>query len=141
MSNDLTADRLALRYLVEAYAIGCDTRDADLLRSCFVEGATVTVHWLDRDPTTMRFPDGAEHIAKSLATYDRTMHVVGNHRAEVAGDTATGLTYCFAHHISGTDDHVMAIRYEDTYRRDGDGWRITERHLRLDWTEAATVTV
>jgi ketosteroid isomerase-like protein len=138
----IAADRLALRYVVEAYAIGCDTRDAELLRDCFADGATLTVHWLDREATTMTFPAGAEHIAASLDRYDRTLHVVGNHRATVDGDDATGLTYCFAHHVLGTDDHVMAIRYEDTYRRGGDGqWRIVERHLRLDWTEDRTVTV
>ncbi|MBM3657896.1 MAG: nuclear transport factor 2 family protein [Actinobacteria bacterium] len=136
---DLTADRLALRYLAEAYALGCDARDADVLERCFVEGATLTVHWASREPSTMRFPDGAGHIAASLERYDRTMHFVGNHRAEVHGDDATGVTYCFAHHITGTDDHVMAIRYHDTYVRTDHGWRIAERHLYEDWTEARTV--
>jgi hypothetical protein len=137
--SDLTADRLALRDLVEGYAHGCDARDADVLRACFADGATLTVHWSGRDATTMTFPAGAEHIAASLARYDRTLHFIGNHRAEVHGDDATGITYCFAHHITGTDDHVMAIRYHDTYRRTPDGWRIVERHLHEDWTEARTV--
>lgn len=137
---DHTADRLALRYLVEAYAFGCDARDADVLRRCFAEGATLTVHWASREPTTMTFPEGADHIARSLERYDRTMHVVGNHRAEVHDDHATGVTYCFAHHLTGPDDHVMAIRYHDTYRRMPDGWRIVERHLHEDWTESRTVS-
>jgi hypothetical protein len=29
----------------------------------------------------------------------------------------------------------MAIRYDDTYRREADGWKITERHLRHLWSE------
>ena len=136
---DPTADRMALRALVEAYAFGCDDRDPDLLRGCFAEGATLTVHWAGRDATSMTFPEAAGHIARSLERYDRTLHFVGNHRAEVEGDQATGVTYCFAHHISGTDDHAMAIRYLDRYRRTPDGWRITERHLHEDWTEARTV--
>ena len=41
---DLTADRLALRYLVEAYAFGRDARDADVLAQVFVDGATLTIH-------------------------------------------------------------------------------------------------
>jgi hypothetical protein len=138
--TDPTADRLALRDLVEAYAFGCDARDADLLRSCFVDGATLTVHWSSREPTSMTFPDGAEHIARSLGRYDRTMHFVGNHRAELRGDDATSVTYCFAHHLTGADDHVMAIRYHDTFRRTPEGWRIVERHLHEDWTEARAVT-
>jgi hypothetical protein len=34
----------------------------------------------------------------------------------------------------------MAIRYEDTYRREADGWKITERHLRHLWNEQTTVS-
>jgi hypothetical protein len=139
--SDLTADRVALRYLVEAYAHGCDTRDADVLRACFAAGATLTVHWIGREASTMHMPDDAERIPEGLARYDRTLHFVGNHRAAVDGDHASGIAYCFAHHISGTADHVMAIRYEDTYRRGADGWRIVERHLRLDWTQDTTVSV
>jgi len=138
--TDTTADRVALRDLVQAYAEGCDTRNAALLRSCFTDGATLTVHWVDRDATTMTFPAGADQIPAGLARYDLTFHVIGNHRVELGGDQATGSTYCFAHHVTGTDDHVMAIRYEDTYRRDGDGWKIVERHLRHLWNEATTVS-
>ena len=138
--SDLTADRLALRDLVEAYARAADTRDADLVRDCFVAGGTLTVHWLGRDPSTMVMPDDAERIPQGLARYDRTLHFVGNHHAVVDGDSATGEAYCFAHHVTGTDDHVMAIRYEDTYRRDAGTWRFATRHLRLEWTQDTTVS-
>jgi hypothetical protein len=138
--NDSTSDRVALRDLVQAYAEGCDTRNAALLRSCFSDGATLTVHWIDRDATTMTFPAGADHIPANLARYDLTFHFIGNHRVELDGDQATGHTACFAHHVTGTDDHVMAIRYEDTYRREADGWKIAERHLHHLWNEATTVS-
>jgi ketosteroid isomerase-like protein len=134
-----TSDRVALRDLVQAYAEGCDTKNAALLRSCFTENAVLTVHWVDRDATSMVFPDGAEQIPRGLARYDLTFHFIGNHRVEIDGDDATGHTYCFAHHIRGTDDHIMAIRYDDTYRREADGWKIAERHLRHLWNEETTV--
>ena len=138
--TDPTADRVALRYLVEAYARAADTRDAALVRDCFVDGGTLTVHWLGRDPSTMVMPRDAERIPQGLARYDRTLHFVGNHRAEVDGDDATGETYCVAHHVTGTDDHIMAIRYEDTYRRDAGTWRFVARHLHLEWTQDTTVS-
>ena len=127
-------DRLALRNLVDSYAIGCDKRDIDILRSVFVDGGTNTVHWLDRDPTSMTAPDDLERIPTGLARYDQTFHFVGNHRVQVDGDSASGDTYCIAHHITGKDDYVMHIRYEDTYVRTADGWRIGTRDLRLLWT-------
>lgn len=134
------ADRLALRALAERYAFACDERDADALGSCFVDGATLVVHYHDRDAITIPFPEGAPRIATTLGQWERTLHFVGNHRATIDGDVATTVTYCFAHHISGSDDHVMAIRYHDTCRRTPDGWRITERHLYEDWTEDTTVS-
>src|SRR5215211_8605373 len=132
---DATADRIALRNLVETYAHGCDARDEAVLVSCFVDGGTLVVHWLDRDATTMIAPDDIRRIPRTLGAYDRTLHFIGNHRAHIDGDDGAGETYCFAHHISGTSDHVMAIRYEDTYRRTPGGWKFVVRQLRLEWTE------
>jgi hypothetical protein len=127
-------DRLALRHLVDSYAIGCDRRDIDVLRAVFVDGGTNTVHWLDRDPTSMTAPADLERIPTGLARYDQTFHFVGNHRVSVDGDSASGDTYCIAHHLTGKDDFVMHIRYEDTYVRTADGWRIKTRDLHLLWT-------
>jgi hypothetical protein len=127
-------DRLALRHLVDSYAMGCDRRDLDMLTACFADGGTNTVHWLDRDATTMTAPADLERIPTGLARYDQTFHFVGNHRVDVQGDSATGDVYCIAHHITGKDDFVMHIRYEDTYVRTGAGWRIPTRDLRLLWT-------
>jgi hypothetical protein len=127
-------DRLALRLLVDSYAMGCDRRDLDMLTACFADGGTNTVHWLDRDATTMTAPHDLERIPTGLARYDQTLHVVSNHRVELDGDEATGHVYCIAHHLTGKDDFVMHIRYEDRYVRTADGWRIATRDLRLLWT-------
>jgi hypothetical protein len=132
--SDPTADRIALRNLVDSYAVGCDRRDIDLLQACFAPGATNTVHWLDRAATTMTAPHDLERIPKGLARYDRTFHFVGNHVVTLDGDRASGDAYCFAHHITGTNDFIMAIRYEDVYARTAAGWRIATRDLRLLWT-------
>jgi len=136
---DLTADRVDLRYLVEGYAIACDTRDPDALGACFADGAVLTVHWPDRAATRLAFPESAAAITTNLSRYDRTLHLVGNHRATIDGDTATGLTYCVAHHITGDQNSIMTIRYLDTYRRDPSGWRFVTRDLQVDWTEDTTV--
>jgi hypothetical protein len=130
---DLAADRSDLRHLVDSYAVGCDRRDIDILRSCFLDGAMITVHRSDK-PSQMTAPADLERIPTGLARYDQTFHFVGNHRVVVDGDEATGDTYCIAHHLTGPDDFVMHIRYEDTYRRTADGWKIATRDLRLLWT-------
>ena len=130
-----TPDADALLALVRAYAVACDTRDAEALRRCFTTGATLTVHWSDRPASTLVLPDAAGPITHSLGRYERTDHVVGDHRAEIDGDTATGVTHCVAHHVHGATDHVMTIRYLDRYRRTADGWRIETRDLHEDRAE------
>ena len=70
---DLTADRVDLRYLVEGYAIACDTRDPDALGACFADGAVLTVHWPDRAATRLAFPESAAAITTNLSRYDRTL--------------------------------------------------------------------
>ncbi|MFO1536605.1 MAG: nuclear transport factor 2 family protein [Actinomycetota bacterium] len=134
-----TADADALLALVRAYAAACDARDADALRRCFTTGATLTVHWSDRPASTLVLPDAAGPITHSLGRYDRTDHVVGDHRAEIDGDTATGVTHCVAHHVHGATDHVMTIRYLDRYRRTPGGWRIETRDLHEDRAETRPV--
>lgn len=132
-------DAQELRQLVERYAAGCDHRDADLLRSVFADGAVVNVHRSDR-PSTMTMPGDVDRIPTGLSRYDATFHLVGNHRCDVNGDIATGETYCVAHHVTGTEDFVMTIRYEDQYTRTADGWRIKQRDLRLLWTSNEVVS-
>jgi len=131
-------DAQELRQLAERYAFGCDHRDEALLRTVFVDGAVLNVHRPDR-PSTMTMPDDIHRIPTGLARYDVTFHFVGNHRCDVQGDTATGETYCIAHHVKGTDDFVMHIRYEDQYVRTPDGWRMKQRDLRLLWTSNEVV--
>lgn len=132
-------DRLALRHLVDSYAVGCDRRDLAMLTACFADGGTLTVHRLDRPATTMTAPAGLERIPIGLARYDQTFHFVGNHLVDVRGDSATGDVYCMAHHLTGAEDVVLHIRYEDTYVRTGGGWRIATRHLRHLWTASLPV--
>ena len=136
---DLTADRIALRYLAESYAAGCDRRDASLIVPVFADGGKLTVHWRDRDATSMLAPDELERIPKGLSRYDATMHTIGNHFADIDGDDARCETYCFAHHITGDDDYVMAIIYQDVCKRIDGEWKIVTRDLQLQWTENRSV--
>jgi hypothetical protein len=131
-------DTLALRTL-DSYAFACDTRDPARLAGCFVAGGTLTVRWRNREPTTMTFPGDASSVMEILNGFGRTLHFIGNHGVALVGDTATGVAYCFAHHITGPSDYVMAIRYVDEYRREPGGWQFADRQLEVDWTQRAAV--
>jgi uncharacterized protein (TIGR02246 family) len=128
-------DALAIRALCERYAQAVDLGDGAALASVFTADGHLSSdyygrHYSGREELA-RIPEGAKSIAPT------TMHFVGNHIAEISGDTATGVTYCMAHHLR-TDhtDLVMAIRYVDAYVRGIDGaWLIADRHVGILWTE------
>ena len=54
---------------------------------------------------------------------------IHNHRIEVAGDAATGLSYLDARTVRDGESVMVAARFDDTYERVGGTWRF--RVLRL----------
>jgi hypothetical protein len=136
------ADRLALRHLVETYAHCVDRRDAALLDSLFVDDAELMIFddTAATEPSrTLRGRDELARITRSVQRYVATTHFVGNHLVELEGDTATGETYCLAHHIydDGSERRVLlwSIRYLDRYVRDKGTWRFAQRRLLVDWQD------
>ena len=128
-------DRDALRRLVERYATAVDHRDLEAAAGCFLPDGRLTVG--DGQPL-----QGGSAIVAALGRLERyevTAHVLGHSNHAVDGDRATGESWCRAHHVyeeAGVRrDWVMAIRYVDRYVRAGDGWRIEDRHLVVDWLE------
>lgn len=128
-------DVLAIRNLCERYAQAVDASDGAAFASVFTLDGHLSSdyyggHYNGREELA-RIPDGAKSIAPT------TMHFIGNHTAEIDGDTATGVTYCMAHHLrTDRTDLVMAIRYVDAYVRGTDGeWLIADRHVGILWTE------
>lgn len=144
-------DRLALRDLVDRYATTVDRRQPEATAELFVPDGELCIFERGK-PDPVRERVGRPAIAaamKGLERYDVTLHVVGNHTAVIDGDTATGETYCLAHHVRDVEqpdgpaqpyDFVMHIRYLDRYRRTDDGWRIERRELQIELTEDRPVT-
>jgi SnoaL-like domain len=139
-------DHLELRAVAERYASGIDRRDAELFVSAFHPDGRLAIH----DPGDSAEPvsvvvghEALRTLTERIARYERTFHHLGNARYEVDGDSAIGEVYCVAHHLTRDrerTDNVMYIRYQDRYRRADDGsWRISERRLVVDWTDAQLV--
>ncbi len=142
------SDRLSIRRLVDDYARAADRVDGPAAGACFAPDGVLRIKPRGQDEPS-RVRTGPDEIATAfvgLSRYDVTLHVVANHYVELSGDTATGETYCLAHHIhdaddgSGKLDYMMAIRYLDQYRRTESGWRIAVRELALEFTEDRPVT-
>ena len=137
-------DAVALRRLVDHYALAADRHDGAALAALFIEDGRLLIHQ-GSDPSAepIRRRTGRAEIAAAIETlvrYRRTFHLVGQHVAELVDDDhATAVTYCQAHHVTAGDDgpatdHVMMIRYLDDYVRAAGEWRFATRRLLVDWT-------
>lgn len=136
-------DRFALRELAEAYARCADRRDGPGLAALFEPDGVLRVeHPPPRRSVELHGRDEIAAAIGQLSRYAATLHLVANHYAAIDGDRATAEVYCLAHHVMPAEqvDHVMVIRYLDSYARYPDGWRFVRRELAVDWTEERSVT-
>lgn len=143
MTDGDTADRVALRTLVDSYAAGVDRRDVAAVTKLFTEDGRFVVHFYRRADGSPTVRSGHAEIEVALEAglgqYAGTTHVVGGQVLDIEGDTAHGQTTCLAHHVyeraGETRLLVMAVRYGDTFVRDDGVWRFAQRELRLDWRD------
>jgi hypothetical protein len=142
-----TMDTVELRVLVDSYAMALDEQDAKGLGLLWIDGGTLLVRedGPGAAPTAeLGFPTGAAPVVRRLQAYTRTVHHVTTHRSTVNGDSATGTTYCRAHHIflgphDQPLDKILSIRYEDHFERDGI-WRFSRREVNVLLREIRPVT-
>lgn len=126
------ADVLAIQQVLSRYTVACDTRDWDLLDSCFLPDARIEYESLQA------FPDGYAGLRKStirtLGLLRATQHLLGNVHVSLDGDRAAAVSYVQATHV-GPDGRawVTGGRYDDELVRTGSGWRIGARTFRRQW--------
>ena len=137
------ADRQAIRNLVDQYAYCADTRDAQGQMALFTEDTRFIV-FMDAkssEPTQVinkradLFP-----VFDNLNIYRATMHFNGQSTVlQLNDDTATGITYCIAHHQTIKDGAqklmIANIKYHDSFVKQNGKWLFAERKLLVDWIE------
>ena len=132
----MLADIEAIRQVVLRYCRGIDRLDLELVRSCYHPDAT-DVHG--------RFSGTVDEyltwVARVLARYDTTTHLLANHLVEVDGDVARSEAYGIARHRAADPDPTrnltVGFRFVDRFEcRDGD-WRIARRVATTEWVEQA----
>ena len=118
------------------YAIAVDSRDLDAWVALFVPDVEMGRHGRGRDVLH-------SFIDPQVRQFYRSVHFICGHRIDLGPDdadgggpaTATGSVYCRAEHEVDDRWIVMAIRYDDHYRRlDGD-WYF-ERRREHHWYAA-----
>ncbi len=138
-----TADRLAIRELVEAYADCADRRDARGQVALFTPDTHFVVYMNAKDPKPSQELHSREALGPVFADLNRyavTMHFVGQSTIlTLTGDRATGEAYCLAHHLTVDGGRrrlmIAALRYADTFAKESGAWLFAERRLYVDWLE------
>lgn len=127
----MTPDSDAIRALLVRYATAIDTRDWDLLRSCFTDDAVTDYGDIGRWTSVEGI---AAFMQDSHAGLGATNHMISNIEVEVDGDEATARAY--VHAVLATDGDPQSWidsvgTYDDRLVRTPAGWRIAERTFRL----------
>jgi len=130
-------DRAAIQDVIARYFQGIDRCDPERVRSCFTDD--VQAHYDERPPT-----HGIEELMAGFRTFRRrqegtmkiTTHFMGNlNIGLIQGDVAETETNAIAFLVDPADQVAMrSLRYIDKLRRQGDGWRISDRIHTLDWS-------
>ena len=130
LSLQQISDRIEIDDLLIRYTVAIDTKDWELLDTVFTPDAVV-------DYTTSGgikgdYPDVRAWLAKALALFKMTQHLISNSVVRVDGDTATARTMVF--NPMGTDNgkggldlFYVGAWYDDKLVRTPEGWRIAER--------------
>jgi 3-phenylpropionate/cinnamic acid dioxygenase small subunit len=130
LSLEEISDRIEIDDLLIRYTVAIDTKDWELLDTVYTPDAKI-------DYTTSggikgEYPEVRAWLAKALAPFTMTQHLISNSVVQIDGDTATARTMVF--NPMGTDDGKGGLElfyvgawYDDELVRTEDGWRIAER--------------
>jgi SnoaL-like domain len=142
VSPEETADRLAIRELVDSYAHCADRRDADGQKSLFTQDTHFVVYMDGEGTEPTQELSGREALTPVFADlnrYEATTHFNGQSTIALDGDRGTGESYCLAHHLftegGGRKLMVASLRYHDVFLKRSGAWLFAERKLYVDWTE------
>jgi hypothetical protein len=129
LSQQEISDRLEIQKLLIDYSEAIDRRQFDELDAIFIPDAYID--YRDTGGIEGVYPQVKAWLAEVLPQYfEVTAHMLGLPSLHIAGDTATGRTFCFNPMVlKGDKPAVMQVGvwYEDEYVRTAEGWRMSRR--------------
>jgi ketosteroid isomerase-like protein len=124
------SDTDAITETLVRYATAVDTRDWELLRSCFLPDVVADYgnvgQWVDLTGLV-------DFMEEAHAGFGVSNHMLSNIVVRVDGDRAAATSSVHAVLVFASDASQwvdMVGRYEDQLRRTADGWRIGRRTFR-----------
>ena len=126
-----TTDRLDILDLLHRYAMAVDERDGNAVADCFTENglfaSSLTGSTQGRDAIRQLF------TAKRERPADSRRHFVANPVISLQGNRATFRAYFLATRIrDGRVEVALTGQYRGVAVKEGDQWRLAERHMSAD---------
>lgn len=120
------------------YGRACDTRNYELLETCFTEDAVIRYSRSFGEEIRGRGAL-ANYLAQALSALDATQHLFGNFEVDAADGEARFRCYVQAQHVRidapGGHTYTVGGRYENEAALGDDGlWRIALLEFEPIWT-------
>lgn len=137
-------DQLELLSIAPRYAAAVDAREVGRAVALFAPDGVLVTPDPPRSLAAVIEHPGTDAITAALsqvASVELTVHEIVGQVVDPGAtpDEARGHVRCVAHHITGEQDAVWRLHYEDTYRRSPEGWQIARRELHIDVIEIRRV--
>ena len=137
-------DRAAIKNLVDVFSVLADKKDVQAQTLLFTEDATVESFSGGQLVSSLK---GRKQIGDAfggyLATFETVYHINGQQTVELAGDKATGTSYCLVVLIGKengkTIRNTSGVIYSDEYVRRGKTWLIAKRVSNFAWRDREEV--
>jgi len=130
--QQMIIDRFEIIDVFNRYAIGVDTRNEEVYRSCFTDELLVNVTGENVEYTAAAW---IEQAFTALSSFEKTQHIISNHSISISGDTADAHAYLQALHFNKENTFSVWGHYSHKLTRTPEGWRINNMVLTTDWHE------
>ena len=130
LSLQEVSDRIEIGDLLIRYTKAIDEKDWDLLDQVFTSDARLD--YVSSGGIAGTFSQVKGWLAKALAPFPETLHLIGNSEVQLDGDSARARTAVynpmfFARADGGRHHFAVGAYYNDELVRTADGWRIAKR--------------
>ena len=134
------SDRIAIQDLLIRYTVAIDTKNYELLDTCFTPDAHVD--YTTSGGTKGSYPEVRKWLEQVLQVFPITMHFISNTTVELDGDRATARTYVINPMVFINPDdsrHIFTVGayYNDQLVRSDQGWQIAERVEELAYMDGS----
>ena len=133
-------DQIALKNLVDTFSVLADKKDTQAQTLLFTEDATVDSYVNGQRVSALK---GRQQIGAAFAAYLSNFSTVYHHNGQqtltLAGDKATGVSYCLVTLIGDEKGQKVTtasgVIYQDEYVRANGRWLIARRTSTFAWQE------